>query len=32
MAQYVEEPDYNHPYYYKDLTPEQIEITKQLWG
>jgi hypothetical protein len=32
MAQYVEEPDYNHPYYYKDLTEEQQAITKQLWG
>jgi hypothetical protein len=32
MAKYVEPPDLNHPYYYKDLTEEQQAITKQLWG
>tara|TARA_R110002126_G_scaffold42957_2_gene123510 strand:- start:1469 stop:2374 length:906 start_codon:yes stop_codon:yes gene_type:complete len=32
MAKYVEPPDTNHPYYYKDLTEEQQAITKQLWG
>lgn len=32
MAKYVEPPDFNHPYYYKDLTEEQKQIIKNLWG
>lgn len=32
MAQYVEAPDFNHPFYYKDLTEDQQKITKELWG
>jgi len=32
MAKYVEPPDFNHPYYYRDLTEEQKQIVKNLWG
>jgi hypothetical protein len=31
MAKLVEAPDLKN-FYYSDLTPEQIDITKQLWG
>lgn len=31
MAKFVEMPDIRN-FYYSDLTPEQVEITKQLWG
>jgi len=31
MAQYVEAPDLNN-FYYSDLTEEQVDITKELWG
>jgi hypothetical protein len=31
MAKYVEMPDVKN-FYYSDLTEEQVDITKQLWG
>jgi hypothetical protein len=31
MAKFVEMPDIRN-FYYSDLTEEQVEITKQLWG
>jgi hypothetical protein len=31
MAKFVEMPDIRN-FYYSDLTPEQVEITKKLWG
>jgi hypothetical protein len=31
MAKYVEMPDIKN-FYYSDLTEEQVDITKQLWG
>ena len=32
LANMCEQPDLNHYFYYKNLTPEQTKLIKQLWG
>jgi hypothetical protein len=32
LAMMCEPPDLNHPFYYKDLAPEQLQLITNLWG
>ena len=32
LATMCEPPDLNHPFYYKDLAPEQLQLITNLWG
>jgi len=32
LAMMCEPPDLNHPFYYKDLAPEQLTLINKLWG
>ena len=32
LAMMCEAPDLNHPFYYKDLAPEQLQLITNLWG
>jgi len=32
LAQMCEPPDMYHPFYYKDLVPEQLKLITNLWG
>ena len=32
LAMMCEPPDLNHPFYYKDLAPEQLQLINNLWG
>ena len=32
LAMICEPPDLNHPFYYKDLAPEQLQLITNLWG
>ena len=32
LAMMCEPPDLSHPFYYKDLAPEQLQLITNLWG
>ena len=32
LAMMCEPPDLSHPFYYKDLSPEQLQLITNLWG
>ena len=32
LANMMDIPDLNHPFYYKDLAPEQQQLINKLWG
>ena len=32
LANMMDIPDLNHPFYYKDLAPEQLRLINKLWG
>jgi|TARA_R110000744_G_scaffold213288_1_gene332201 hypothetical protein len=32
LAMMCEPPELNHPFYYKDLAPEQLQLINNLWG
>jgi len=32
LANMMDIPDLNHPFYYKDLAPEQLKLINKLWG
>jgi len=32
LANMMDIPDLNHPFYYKDLAPEQLQLITNLWG